>query len=52
MGESSEVRVRPFNCDDAQRMRDITDKLQGITRYETMDYAENSKILNIHQSSE
>ena len=38
--------------DQIERMRDITDKLQGITRYETMDYAENSKIINIHQSSD
>ena len=38
--------------DQIERMRDITDKLQGITRYETMDYTENSRIINIHQSSE
>jgi PAS domain S-box-containing protein len=38
--------------DQIERMRDITDKLQGITRYETVDYAGNSKIINIHQSSD
>jgi len=34
------------------RMRDITDKLQGVTRYETMDYAGNTKIIDIHKASE
>ena len=33
------------------RMRDITDKLQGVTRYETTDYAGNTKIIDIHKSS-
>ena len=32
-------------------MRDITDKLQGVTRYETTDYAGNTKIIDIHKSS-
>ncbi len=35
-----------------ERMRDITDKLQGITRYETTDYAGNTKIIDIHRASE
>ncbi len=35
-----------------ERMRDITDKLQGITRYETTDYAGNTKIIDIHKASE
>jgi PAS domain S-box-containing protein len=35
-----------------ERMRDITDNLQGITRYETTDYAGNTKIIDIHKSSE
>jgi PAS domain S-box-containing protein len=34
-----------------ERMRDITDKLQGITRYETMDYAKNTRIIDIHKAS-
>ena len=35
-----------------ERMRDITDKLQGVTRYETKDYAGNMKIIDIHKASE
>lgn len=34
-----------------ERMRDITDKLQGVTRYEATDYAGNTKIIDIHKSS-
>ncbi len=37
--------------DQIERMRDITDKLQGITRYETMEYAGNTKIIDIHKAS-
>ena len=33
------------------RMRDITDKLQGITRYETMAYTANSRIIDIRKAS-
>ena len=33
------------------RMRDITRKLQGITRYETTDYAGLTKIIDIHKAS-
>ncbi len=33
------------------RMRDITDKLQGVTRYETKDYAGDTKIIDIHKAS-
>ena len=33
------------------RMREITDKLQGITRYETTDYAGQTKIIDIHKAS-
>ena len=33
------------------RMGTITDKLQGITRYETMNYGKNAKIIDIHKSS-
>lgn len=35
-----------------KRMQDITDKLQGVTRYETMGYAGNTKIIDIHKASE
>jgi len=35
-----------------ERMRDITDKLQGVTRYETKDYAGNTKIIDIHKASD
>ncbi len=33
------------------RMRDITDKLQGITRVEVTEYAGDTKIIDIHKSS-
>lgn len=33
------------------RMRDITGKLQGITYYETTDYANHTKIIDIHKAS-
>ncbi len=35
-----------------ERMRTITDELQGITRYETSAYAGNTKIIDIHKSSQ
>ncbi len=35
-----------------ERMRAITAKLQGITRYETMAYAGNNKIIDIARSSQ
>ncbi len=34
-----------------ERMRHINDNLQGITRYETTDYAGNKKIIDIHKAS-
>jgi len=34
-----------------ERMGSITAKLQGITRYETMVYTGNKKIIDIHKSS-
>ena len=34
-----------------ERMRDITDKLQGVTRYETKDYAGNKKIIDLNKAS-
>jgi PAS domain S-box-containing protein len=35
-----------------ERMRDITDKLQGITRVELTEYAADTKIIDIHRSSQ
>jgi PAS domain S-box-containing protein len=35
-----------------ERMRDITDKLQGVTRYEATEYAGNTRIIDIHKASE
>ena len=37
--------------DQIERMRSITAKLQGITHYETMQYADKTKIIDIHKSS-
>lgn len=34
-----------------ERMRDITDKLQGITRYETKNYVGNTRIIDIQKAS-
>jgi PAS domain S-box-containing protein len=34
------------------RMRDITNKLQGVTRYETKDYAGKTKIIDIDKASD
>ena len=35
-----------------ERMRDITDKLQGVTRYETKHYVGNIRIIDLQKSSE
>ena len=35
-----------------ERMRDITDNLQGITRYETIQYSGNTKIIDIQKASD
>lgn len=34
-----------------ERMRDITDKLQGVTRYEATEYVGNTRIIDIHKAS-
>ena len=34
------------------RMRSITDKLQGVTRYETKDYVGNTRIIDLQKASE
>ena len=33
------------------RMAELTDKLQNITRYETMPYADQTQIIDIHKAS-
>jgi PAS domain S-box-containing protein len=35
-----------------ERMRNITDKLQGVTRYEATEYTGNTKIIDIHKASQ
>lgn len=35
-----------------ERMRDITDKLQGVTRYEATAYAGNTRIIDIYKASD
>ena len=37
--------------EQVERMADITTKLQTITHYETMDYGEHARIIDIHKSS-
>jgi nitrogen-specific signal transduction histidine kinase len=37
--------------EQVDRMADITTKLQTITHYETMDYGEHARIIDIHKSS-
>ncbi len=37
--------------EQVDRMADITSKLQTITHYETMDYGEHARIIDIHKSS-
>lgn len=37
--------------DQIERMRDITNKLHGVTRYETKNYAGNTKIIDINKAS-
>ncbi|MBL0712652.1 MAG: PAS domain S-box protein [Desulfosarcina sp.] len=37
--------------EQVDRMADITGKLQKITHYETMDYGEHARIIDIHKSS-
>ena len=38
--------------EQVDRMADITTKLQKITHYETMDYGEHARIIDIHKSSQ
>jgi PAS domain S-box-containing protein len=35
-----------------ERMRNITDHLQGITRYETLEYSGSTKIIDLYKASE
>jgi PAS domain S-box-containing protein len=50
-GHEAQAYIDKFTT-QIERMRDITDKLQGVTRYETKDYAGNTKIIDINKSSE
>jgi PAS domain S-box-containing protein len=38
-------------AEQIDRMRDITDRLHGVTRYETMSYANQKKIIDIRKAS-
>jgi hypothetical protein len=38
--------------DQVERLADITGKLQNLTRYETITYRNQSRIIDIHRSSE
>jgi PAS domain S-box-containing protein len=44
-------RMARLISEQVERMADITTKLQTITHYETMDYGENARIIDIHKSS-
>ncbi|MDJ0668305.1 MAG: PAS domain-containing protein [Desulfobacterales bacterium] len=44
-------RMARLISDQVDRMADITSKLQKITHYETMDYGEHARIIDIHKSS-
>ena len=50
-GHEAQAYIEKFSA-QIERMRDITDKLQGVTRYETKDYAGNTKIIDIKKASE
>lgn len=50
-GHEAQSYIDKFTA-QIERMRDITDKLHGLTRYETKDYAGNTKIIDINKASE
>lgn len=53
LSPSSDVRLYLEKASEQiDRMGSITAKLQGITHYETMEYADKTKIIDIHKSSE
>jgi len=47
--QSKSVNKIKKQCD---RMREITNKLEGITTYETTDYIQGSQIIDIHKASQ
>ncbi len=49
-GHEAQTYIEKFSA-QIERMRDITDKLQGVTRYETKDYAGDTKIIDINKAS-
>ena len=51
----SNQEIRPYIenlTTQIKRMRDITDKLQGVTRYETKGYVGRTRIIDIQKASE
>ena len=50
-GHEAQSYIDKFTA-QIERMRDITDKLHGLTRYETKEYAGNTKIIDINKASE
>jgi PAS domain S-box-containing protein len=50
-GHEAQADIEKFTA-QIERMRDITDKLQGVTRYETMEYGGNTKIIDIDKASD
>jgi PAS domain S-box-containing protein len=51
-GNESEADHLSKILEQAARMAQLTDKLQNITRYETMLYADNTPIIDIHKASQ
>ncbi len=52
--QTSADKILPYTrqiITQVERMRDITQKLQGITRYEATEYGGQTKIIDIHKAS-
>jgi len=50
-GHEAQADIEKFTT-QIERMRNITDKLQGVTRYETKEYGGNTKIIDIDKASD
>jgi PAS domain S-box-containing protein len=50
-GHEASAYIEKLNA-QIERMRNITDRLQGITRYETTGYAGNTRIIDLRRASE
>jgi PAS domain S-box-containing protein len=48
----NEADLLPRILEQVARMAQLTDKLQNITRYETMQYADRTQIIDIHKASQ